>query len=52
MHLTVSFSHFNVKTENILILSDAVDVITGLRGAELLDSLILINLVPGISVVV
>ena len=35
-----------------LILSDAVAEITELWEAELLDSLILINVVPGISVVV
>ena len=35
-----------------LILSDAVAEITELREAELLDPLILINAVPGISVVV
>ena len=34
-----------------LILSDAVAEITELREAELLDPLILINVVPGISVV-
>ena len=50
MHLIVLFSHFYVKIENVL--SDAVAEITELGGAELLDSLILINLVPGISVVV
>ena len=33
-----------------LILSDAVAEITELREAELLDPLILINVVPGISV--
>ena len=35
-----------------LILSDAVAEITELWEAELLDSLILINVVPGISAVV
>ena len=35
-----------------LILSDAVAEITKLLEAELLDSLILINVVPGITVVV
>ena len=45
MHLTVLFSHFYVKIEN-------VGEITELWEAELLDSLILINVVPGISVVV
>ena len=50
MHLIVLFSHIYVKIENVL--SDAVAEITKLGEAELLDSLILINLVPGISVVV
>ena len=50
MHLIVLFSHFYVKIENVL--SDAVTEITELGDAELLDSLILINVVPGISVVV
>ena len=50
MHLIVLFSHFYVKIENVL--SDAVAEITELGEAELLDSLILINVVPGISVVV
>ena len=49
MHLTVLFSYFYVKIEN---LSDGVAGITELCEAELLDSLILINVVPGISVVV
>ena len=50
MHFIVLFSHFYVKIENVL--SEAVAEITELREAELLDSLILINVVPGISVVV
>ena len=50
MHLIVLFSHFYVKIENVL--SDAVAEITELGEAKLLDSLILINVVPGISVVV
>ena len=50
MHLIVLFSHFYVKIENVL--SDAVAEITELGEAELLDSLILINVVPGIRVVV
>ena len=49
MHLIVLFSHFYVKIENVL--SDAVAEITKFGEAQLLDSLILINLVPGISVV-
>ena len=54
MHLTVLFS-FTLLCENrkrYLILSDAVAEITELWKAELLDSLILVNVVPGISVVV
>ena len=50
MHLIVLFSHIYLKIENVL--SDAVAEITKLGEAELLDSLILINVVPGISVVV
>ena len=45
---------FRVHSENrklFLILSDAVAKITELWGAELLDSLILIKVVPEISVV-
>ena len=45
---------FRVHSENgkhFLILSDAVTEITELWEAELLDSLILIKVVPGISVV-
>ena len=46
---------FTLLSENrkrFLILSDAMAEITELGEAELLDSLILINVVPGISVVV
>ena len=46
---------FRVHSENrkrFLILSDAVAEITELYEAELLDSLTLVNVVPGISVVV
>ena len=43
MHLIVLFSHFYVKIENVL--SDAVAQITKFGEAQLLDSLILINLV-------
>ena len=46
---------FTLLCENrkrFLILSDAMAEITELGEAELLDSLILINVVPGISVVV
>ena len=46
---------FRVHSENrkrFLILSDAVAEITELYEAGLLDSLILVNVVPGISVVV
>ena len=45
---------FTLLSENrkrSLILSDALAEITGLWGAGLLDSLILINVVPGISLV-
>ena len=49
-HLTVLFSHFHQKHSQIL--SDAVVEITELWEAVLLDSLILINVVPEISVVV
>ena len=52
MHLRVLFSQFYVKIENVIIWSDAVVEITELWEGELLDSLILINVVPGISVVV
>ena len=44
IHLTALFLHFYVKIEN-------VGEITELWEAELLDSLILINVVPGISLV-
>ena len=50
MHLIVLFSHFYVKIENVL--SDAVAQITKFGEVQLLDSLILINLVHGVSVVV
>ena len=51
MYLTVLFSHFHVKNrKRSLILSDAMAGITELREAELLDSLILISVVSGISV--
>ena len=50
MHLIVLFSHFYMKNENVL--SDTVAEITELGEAELLHSLILITVVPGISVVV
>ena len=51
MHLTVLFSYFYVKKHS-LIFSDAVVEVTELWEAEPLDSLILMNVVPGISVVV
>ena len=49
MHLIVLFSHFYVKKRS-LIFSDAE--VTELWESEPLDSLILINVVPGISMVV
>ena len=53
MHLTVLFSLLLCENrKRSLILSDAVAKITELWEAELLDSLILINVVLGISVVV
>ena len=52
MHLTVLFSQLCENRKRSLILSDAVAEITELWDAELLDSLILINVVPGISVMV
>ena len=52
MHLIVLFSLLCENQKRALILSDAVAEITELREAELLDSLILINMVPGISVAV
>ena len=52
MHLTVLFSLLCENRKRSLILSDAVAEITKLWEAELLDSLILINVVPGISMVV
>ena len=51
MHLTVLFSYFYVKKHS-LIFSDAVVEVSELWEAKPLDSLILINVVPGISVVV
>ena len=53
MYLTVSF--FTLLCENrkhSQILSDGTAEITELWEAEVLDSLILINFVPGISMVV
>ena len=52
MHLTVLFSLLCENRKRSLILSDAVAEITELWKAELLDFLILINVVPGINVVV
>ena len=53
MHSIALFSHFYVKIKkHAQILSDAVAEIMELGEAELLDSLVLINIVPGISVVV
>ena len=52
MHLTVLFSLLCENRKRSLILSDAVAEITELWEAERLDSLILIKVVPGISVVV
>ena len=52
MHLTVLFSLFCENRKGSLILSDAVAGITELWEAELRDSLNLINVVPGIGVVV
>ena len=52
MHLTVLFSLLCENRKRSLILHDAVAEITELWEAELLDSLVLINVVPGISVVV
>ena len=52
MHLAVLFSDFLCENrKRSLILSDVVAEITELWEAELLDSLILINVVPGISLV-
>ena len=45
MHLTVLFSQLCENRKRSLILSDAVAEITELWDAELLDSLILINMV-------
>ena len=52
MHLSFIFTLLCKNRKRSLILSDAVTEITELWEAELLDSLILINVVPGISVVV
>ena len=46
------FTFLRENRKHSLILSDAVAEITELWEAELLDSLILINVMPGISVVV
>ena len=46
------FTHLCENRKHSLILSDAVARITELWETELLDSLILINVVPGIRVVV
>ena len=46
------FTLFCENRKRALILSDAVAEITELGEAELLDFLILINVAPGISVVV
>ena len=52
MHLSFIFTLLCENRKRALILSDAVAEITELAEAELLDSLILINVVSGISVVV
>ena len=52
MYLTVLFLHLCENQKCSLILSDAVAEITELWEAELLDSLILINVVPRIGMVV
>ena len=52
MHLTVLFLHLCENRKCSLILSDVVAEITELWEAELLDSLILINVVPRIGMVV
>ena len=49
--LTVLFSHLCENRKRFLISSDVVAGIAELWEAELLDSLILINVVPGISMV-
>ena len=46
MHLTVLFSLLCENRKSSLILSDAVAEIMELWEAELLDSLILINVIP------
>ena len=50
MHVTVFFHTLSENRKRSLILSDAVAGRTELWEAELLDSLILINVVPGVSV--
>ena len=52
MYLTVLFLHLCENQKCSLILSDAVAEITELWEAELLDSLILINVVSLIGMVV
>ena len=52
MYLTVLFLHICENQKCSLILSDVVAEITELWEAELLDSLILINVVPRIGMVV
>ena len=52
MHLSSIFTLLCKNRKRSLILSDAVTEITELWEAELLDSLILINVVSTISVVV
>ena len=52
MYLTVLFLHLRENQKCPLILSDVVAEITELWEAELLDSLILINVVPQIGMVV
>ena len=52
MHLTVLFLHLCENRKCSRILSDVVAEITELWEAELLDSLILINMVPRIGMVV
>ena len=51
MHLTCIFTLLCKNRKRFLIFSDAVTEVTELWEAELLISLILINVVPGISVV-
>ena len=52
MYLSFIFTLLCENRKRSLILNDALAEITELWEAELLDSLILINVVPGISVVV